>query len=84
MQKRMRKKASLNLVKRKQPSLYPPMLTQDPVLFAGTLRWNMDPHEEYTDEALWCALEQAHLKEFVSDQEAGLGYEITEGGDNLR
>ncbi|XP_064481372.1 multidrug resistance-associated protein 1-like [Ornithodoros turicata] len=59
------------------------IIPQDPVLFAGTLRWNLDPCEENTDEELWTALEQSHLKDFVAEQEAGLEYEITEGGDNL-
>ncbi|KAL1434835.1 hypothetical protein MTO96_001724 [Rhipicephalus appendiculatus] len=59
------------------------IIPQDPVLFAGTLRWNLDPCEEYTDDALWKALEQAHLKDFVATQDAGLDYEVLEGGENL-
>ncbi|XP_075738398.1 multidrug resistance-associated protein 1 isoform X3 [Rhipicephalus microplus] len=59
------------------------IIPQDPVLFAGTLRWNLDPCEDYTDDALWEALEQAHLKDFVATQDAGLDYEVLEGGENL-
>ncbi|KAL3188436.1 hypothetical protein MRX96_003415 [Rhipicephalus microplus] len=59
------------------------IIPQDPVLFAGTLRWNLDPCEDYTDDALWKALEQAHLKDFVATQDAGLDYEVLEGGENL-
>ncbi|KAG0420746.1 hypothetical protein HPB47_003320, partial [Ixodes persulcatus] len=59
------------------------IIPQDPVLFAGTLRWNLDPFEEHSDESVWRALEQAHLKDFVARQELGLNHEIVEGGDNL-
>ncbi|XP_075544162.1 multidrug resistance-associated protein 1-like isoform X5 [Dermacentor variabilis] len=59
------------------------IIPQDPVLFAGTLRWNLDPCGEYTDDALWQALEQAHLKDFLATQDAGLDYEVVEGGENL-
>lgn len=59
------------------------IIPQDPVLFAGTLRWNLDPFEEHSDDALWKALEQAHLKDFVASQELALDHEIVEGGDNL-
>ncbi|KAG0424169.1 hypothetical protein HPB47_000084, partial [Ixodes persulcatus] len=59
------------------------IIPQDPVLFAGTLRWNLDPFNEHPDEAVWKALEQAHLKDFVSSQESGLDCDIAEGGDNL-
>ena len=57
---------------------------QDPVLFSGTLRRNLDPFEAYTDEAMWIALDQAHLKEFVSGLTEGLLYECGEGGEALR
>ncbi|EEC07990.1 ABC transporter, putative [Ixodes scapularis] len=59
------------------------IIPQDPVLFAGTLRWNLDPFDEHSDESVWRALEQAHLKDFVGRQELGLNHEIVEGGDNL-
>ena len=38
------------------------IIPQEPNLFAGTLRLNLDPFIEYTDEKLWSALESAHLK----------------------
>ena len=57
---------------------------QDPVLFSGTLRMNIDPFESYSDGDLWRALESAHLKAFVSGLEEKLLYPIAEGGENLR
>lgn len=38
---------------------------QEPVLFSGTLRANLDPFEAYTDEEVWDALEQASLASTV-------------------
>ena len=57
---------------------------QDPVLFSGTLRMNLDPFESYSDGDLWRALESAHLVTFVSGLEKKLQHEIAEGGENLR
>jgi ATP-binding cassette subfamily C (CFTR/MRP) protein 2 len=57
---------------------------QDPILFSGSLRMNLDPFNNYSDEEIWKALELSHLKSFVAGLQAGLSYEVTEGGDNLR
>ncbi len=54
------------------------------MIFSGTIRMNLDPFNKYSDEMLWKALEHAHLKDFISSQQAGLEYECTESGDNLR
>ncbi|CAG7833092.1 unnamed protein product [Allacma fusca] len=59
------------------------IIPQDPVLFSGTLRVNLDPFGRYSDQNIWQALELAHLKAFVKGLSAGLEYEISEGGDNL-
>ena len=59
------------------------IIPQDPVLFTGSLRMNLDPFEEYGDRDIWRALEQAHLKSYVSNLPNGLRHEVTEGGDNL-
>jgi len=56
---------------------------QDPVVFAGTLRKNLDPFDTYTDEEVWTALDLAYLKKFVVSVEEGLMYECGEGGEAL-
>ena len=37
------------------------IIPQDPVLFSGSLRKNLDPFGQYSDEALWNSLEGAKL-----------------------
>ncbi|XP_025100797.1 LOW QUALITY PROTEIN: canalicular multispecific organic anion transporter 2-like [Pomacea canaliculata] len=59
------------------------ILPQDPVLFSGTLRFNLDPLSEFTDEQLWSALGQSHLKTYVESLSKGLEHEVDEGGINL-
>ncbi|XP_073949374.1 multidrug-Resistance like Protein 1 isoform X2 [Choristoneura fumiferana] len=59
------------------------IIPQDPVLFSGTLRMNLDPFDAYSDDDIWRSLEHAHLKVFVQGLQAGLRHEISEGGENL-
>ena len=58
--------------------------TQDPVLFTGPLRMNLDPFDRFTDEEVWRSLEQAHLKDYVVSLPSGLQHDCAEGGTNLR
>ena len=59
------------------------IIPQDPVLFSGTLRRNLDPFEKYDDESVWSSLRQSHLHQFVSSLPKGLQHEVMEGGENL-
>ena len=61
------------------------LILQEPVLFSGTMRFNLDPFSKYSDDEIWHALELAHLETFVSEKlTEGLEYECSEGGKNLR
>ncbi|KAM9843269.1 multidrug resistance-associated protein 1 [Aulostomus maculatus] len=59
------------------------IIPQDPVLFSGSLRMNLDPFDSYSDEEVWRALELSHLKSFVSGLPDKLSHECSEGGENL-
>ncbi|KAI9235213.1 MAG: P-loop containing nucleoside triphosphate hydrolase protein [Podila humilis] len=59
------------------------IIPQDPTLFAGTVRQNLDPFDELEDADLWEALERAHLKEHISSLAGGLSFMVTQNGDNF-
>ncbi|XP_054155703.1 multidrug resistance-associated protein 1-like [Oppia nitens] len=59
------------------------IIPQEPVLFSGTIRSNLDPFDKFSDDELWSVLEQSHLKEFVLSTDAGLDHPVTESGDNM-
>jgi len=59
------------------------IIPQDPVMFCGPLRLNLDPFGGHTDAELWSVLEKASLGEFVQGLEGQLAFECAEGGENL-
>ncbi|OAQ34045.1 P-loop containing nucleoside triphosphate hydrolase protein, partial [Linnemannia elongata AG-77] len=59
------------------------IIPQDPTLFEGTLRENLDPFSRSTDAELWTALERAHLKTHISSLSGGLSYEVNSSGTNF-
>ncbi|XP_039477578.1 canalicular multispecific organic anion transporter 1-like isoform X2 [Oreochromis aureus] len=59
------------------------IIPQDPVLFSGSLRMNLDPFDKFSDEEIWRVLELSHLKSYVSGLQEGLQHKVAEGGENL-
>uniref|UniRef100_A0A182SD45 Uncharacterized protein n=1 Tax=Anopheles maculatus TaxID=74869 RepID=A0A182SD45_9DIPT len=59
------------------------IIPQDPVIFSGSLRSNLDPDERLPDEQLWKALEQVELKTTIASLAGGLNTKMSEGGTNL-
>lgn len=59
------------------------IIPQDPVMFSGTIRFNLDPFEEHSEAELWDALEKSHLKEFVEEFDGGLDAKVSEYGENM-
>lgn len=59
------------------------IIPQEPFLFSGTIRSNLDPFQEYPDNHIWHTLEKVHAKKFVSELPKKLSYEVTSGGNNL-
>ncbi|MXQ98866.1 hypothetical protein E5288_WYG002119 [Bos mutus] len=56
---------------------------QEPVLFTGTMRENLDPFNEHADNELWNALEEVQLKESVKSLPAKMNTELAESGLNM-
>jgi ATP-binding cassette subfamily C (CFTR/MRP) protein 1 len=59
------------------------MIPQDPVLFSGDVRSNLDPLSVYDDAALWSALERVQLRRPIEAMEGGLGATVAEYGENF-
>lgn len=59
------------------------IIPQSPVLFSGTVRFNLDPFNEHNDADLWESLERAHLKDVIRRNSLGLDAEVSEAGENF-
>jgi len=59
------------------------IIPQDPVGFTGSLRFNLDPFNEHSDEAIRGELAKVQLSAFVASREEGLDFHLTAGGENL-
>ncbi|KAL9978312.1 hypothetical protein ACROYT_G015811 [Oculina patagonica] len=72
--------ASINLQEARRSMA---VITQDPVLFGGTLKRNMDPFSQYTHHEIWTALEGVQLKTLVEGLPGQLEFKLKESGTNL-
>ena len=61
------------------PFAHTSLVPQDPVLFSGTVRSNLDPFQQYTNDQIWQALDQVHLRTQVMAADGGLESIIVEG-----
>uniref|UniRef100_A0A674DT05 ATP binding cassette subfamily C member 12 n=1 Tax=Salmo trutta TaxID=8032 RepID=A0A674DT05_SALTR len=59
------------------------VIPQDPVLFIGTVRYNLDPFNSYSDEDIWSALEKTYMKHTISSLPEKLQSEVVENGENF-
>uniref|UniRef100_A0A0G4EZM3 Uncharacterized protein n=1 Tax=Chromera velia CCMP2878 TaxID=1169474 RepID=A0A0G4EZM3_9ALVE len=59
------------------------IIPQDPALFTGTVRFNLDPFNEKSNEEIWRAIRTAHLGDKIEGLEKGLEGEVEEGGRNF-
>ena len=59
------------------------IIPQDPVLFTGNIRFQLDPFAQYPDSALWAALDQVSMADFVRASQGKLEEIVLEGGENL-
>lgn len=59
------------------------IIPQDPVLFSGSLRRNLDPVCEHSDEQIWAALGAVQLQSLFAESNGKLDFELSESGSNL-
>ncbi|KAF6028075.1 ABCC5 [Bugula neritina] len=59
------------------------IIPQDPVLFVGTVRYNLDPFDKYSDKELWTVLSKCHVKHTIQALNGQLDAFIVENGENF-
>uniref|UniRef100_A0A7S2H7W8 ATP-dependent transporter ycf16 n=1 Tax=Octactis speculum TaxID=3111310 RepID=A0A7S2H7W8_9STRA len=59
------------------------IIPQDPVLFTGTVRFNLDPFNHHDDTAIWDAIKRAHLHSQITARPGQLNAEVDESGKNF-
>ncbi|XP_030233896.1 ATP-binding cassette sub-family C member 11 isoform X2 [Gadus morhua] len=59
------------------------IIPQDPVLFLGSVRYNLDPFNKHSEQELWLVLEKTYLKDLVSGLPEKLQAEVVRNGENF-
>uniref|UniRef100_UPI003AAF7F03 ATP-binding cassette sub-family C member 12-like n=1 Tax=Centroberyx gerrardi TaxID=166262 RepID=UPI003AAF7F03 len=59
------------------------IIPQDPVLFTGSVRYNLDPFSRYSDTQVWAALEKTYMMKTIDGLEGKLQTEVLENGENF-
>ena len=59
------------------------IIPQDPVLFSASIRFNLDPFNEFSDEEIWSVVDQVELKHVVENMPRQLEDDVYEGGANF-
>ena len=59
------------------------IIPQEPVLFNGSVRSNLDPLNEYKDHQMWNALKAVQLEQIVKGLEGGLDSKVIDNGSNF-
>ncbi|KAI8612944.1 P-loop containing nucleoside triphosphate hydrolase protein [Chytriomyces sp. MP71] len=59
------------------------IIPQDPVLFSGELRNNLDPNKKFTDQEIWDVLERCGMKDAVAEMEGKLDCVLVENAENV-
>jgi ABC-type multidrug transport system ATPase subunit len=59
------------------------IIPQDPILYSGSVRTNLDPFSQYSEEQIWDALRKAHLAQYIESLDGQLNAGVAEGGENF-
>lgn len=59
------------------------IIPQDPILFQGTIRSNLDPLQQHSDQDIWEVLQKCHLADIVKQDVRLLETPVAEDGENL-
>jgi len=59
------------------------IIPQEPTLFIGTVRYNLDPFDEHNDNDIWDALRMVRLEKVISNLHGKLEELVAENGSNF-
>ena len=59
------------------------IIPQDPVMFSASVRFNLDPFDEHSDEEIWGTLDNVNMRDYVMSLPNKLAEMVAEGGDNF-